>query len=535
MKKFNRIAAAVAATLMAASLSIPMAASLPASASDYQITISETATDGTTVTNETYTAYRIFDVEYDTGKSAYTYTIPSNPLLTLNEIITAAQTADSSGASGIITMDDLSAWLTSDDTTDAIVRAFADALWEALEEKGDLSGSSYVYTSSDNVIDTETAGYFLVAGSSTVNNETIASLVALTTTDPTGTINPKLTAPTLDKQVEEDGTYGDYASSQIGDTVKYKITTTMPDPAYVQQFGTNGDDYSYVIHDTMSEGLTFNKDDIKITIDGAEISTSCYTLTVAPNTSDDCTFEIDFDMAKIIEDYSAVAVSGADIVVTYTCTLNDKALVAASTSDSTNHNDNGAKLEYSNNPYDSTTTTTPEEKVYDWSFYETITKVNSAEEYLAGAEFEIYNGDTLLYFLKAGDGSETYTIVPAGTNNAVSTITSTADGGFTIKGLDESVVYTVKEVTVPDGYTGSDDSTFKLTAKYNDSYTELTDLYDDYDVDGPNNLNIVNTSGTIFPFTGGMGTTLFYIGGGCLVAVAGVFLIAKKRMSKRED
>ena len=35
--------------------------------------------------------------------------------------------------------------------------------------------------------------------------------------------------------------------------------------------------------------------------------------------------------------------------------------------------------------------------------------------------------------------------------------------------------------------------------------------------------------------TGGIGTTVFYIGGGCMVALAGVFLITKKRMGKKED
>ncbi|MCD8187601.1 MAG: isopeptide-forming domain-containing fimbrial protein [Ruminococcus sp.] len=531
MKKFNIIAAAVAATLMAASLSIPMAASLPTSAREYQITISTTAEDDTTVTNNAYTAYRIFDVSlYDADKSAYTYIIPTvDPLLSLEEIIAAAETAGAT-ASSITTMDGLSAWLTDSTRTEAEIRAFADALWATLSTKAITPGTTAnTYTSdSSNVIDTETAGYFLVAGSSNLaTGETIASLVALTTTDPTQTINPKLTAPTLDKQVEEDGTYGDYASSQIGDTVNYKITTTMPDPAYVQQFGTNGDEYSYVIHDTMSEGLTFN-DNIVITIGSTTISDSYYILTLDPNTSDDCTFEIDFDMAAIIENYPTVSVSGADIVVTYTCTLNDKAAVA-STTDSDASNVNGAKLEYSNNPYDTTTTTTPEEQVYDWSFYETITKVNGDGDYLAGAEFEIYDGDNnLLYFLKADDGSETYTVVPADTTDAVSKIKSTDAGGFTIKGLDESVVYTVKEVTVPSGYTGSADKTFTLTATYNVSYTELTDLEDDDVTDGKNNLNIVNTSGSRFPFTGGMGTTLFLIGGGCLVAVAGVFLIAKK-------
>lgn len=273
MKKFNRIAAAVAATLMVASLSIPMAASLPASASEYQITISTEAKDGTIVTNETYTVYRIFDVSYDLSSNAYTYTIPTaDSLLTLSEIISAITAADASAA--IVDMDGISAWLTDFTRTEAEIRAFADALWATLSQKTITPGTTpNTYTSDAlNMIDTDSAGYFLVAGSSTTESgETIASLVVLTTTDPTQTINPKLTAPTLDKQVEENGTYGDYASSQIGDTVSYKITTTMPDPAYVQQFGTNGDEYFYVIHDTMSEGLTFNKD-IEITIGNMPIT-----------------------------------------------------------------------------------------------------------------------------------------------------------------------------------------------------------------------------------------------------------------------
>lgn len=194
-------------------------------------------------------------------------------------------------------------------------------------------------------------------------------------------------------------------------------------------------------------------------------------------------------MATIIEKYSYFK-AGDKIVVTYTCTLNENAAVVSPT-DKTNSNDNGAKLEYSNYPYASTTTTTPEEKVYDWSFYETITKVDGDGENLAGAEFEIYNGVTKLYFLKADDVSETYTVVPVDTKDAVNTITSTADGAFMINGLDESVEYTVKEVTVLSGYTGSVDKIFKLTATYNGLYTELTDLYDDNNVDGSNNLNIV--------------------------------------------
>ena len=41
---------------------------------------------------------------------------------------------------------------------------------------------------------------------------------------------------------------------------------------------------------------------------------------------------------------------------------------------------------------------------------------------------------------------------------------------------------------------------------------------------------VSNQSGTELPSTGGMGTTLFYVLGGVLVAAAVVLLVTKKRM-----
>ena len=46
-------------------------------------------------------------------------------------------------------------------------------------------------------------------------------------------------------------------------------------------------------------------------------------------------------------------------------------------------------------------------------------------------------------------------------------------------------------------------------------------------------LPIVNMKGSILPSTGGIGTTIFYVVGGILVAVAVVLLVTKKRMSNR--
>ena len=45
--------------------------------------------------------------------------------------------------------------------------------------------------------------------------------------------------------------------------------------------------------------------------------------------------------------------------------------------------------------------------------------------------------------------------------------------------------------------------------------------------------DIENNKGSELPSTGGIGTTIFYVSGGALVAIAGVFLIVKKRMSSK--
>ena len=46
-------------------------------------------------------------------------------------------------------------------------------------------------------------------------------------------------------------------------------------------------------------------------------------------------------------------------------------------------------------------------------------------------------------------------------------------------------------------------------------------------------LHVINAAGTELPSTGGIGTTIFYVVGGLLVASAGVFFISRKRMHER--
>lgn len=50
--------------------------------------------------------------------------------------------------------------------------------------------------------------------------------------------------------------------------------------------------------------------------------------------------------------------------------------------------------------------------------------------------------------------------------------------------------------------------------------------------DAANSVTIENNKGSVLPSTGGIGTTIFYVGGGVLVVGAGVLLITKKRAKK---
>ena len=47
-------------------------------------------------------------------------------------------------------------------------------------------------------------------------------------------------------------------------------------------------------------------------------------------------------------------------------------------------------------------------------------------------------------------------------------------------------------------------------------------------------VDVINVAGNTLPSTGGMGTTILYIGGSILVILAAVLLITKRRMSSEE-
>ena len=199
-------------------------------------------------------------------------------------------------------------------------------------------------------------GYYLVTS-------TTGALCNLTTTNPTATIHDKTDMP-FEKEADK-------TNADVGQPVNYTVTGKVPD-------STGFDTYIYEIADTMSDGLTFNRDSLAVKVGNADVTgdadkcTITYDATTAPNT-----FKVSIHVKN--------CTVGDNITVTYNATVNEKAIAKIAT--------NQATLTYSNDPTDSTkkTTTPPQEqKVYSSKIV--INKFETGKEAvkLPNAEFVLY-------------------------------------------------------------------------------------------------------------------------------------------------
>ena len=160
-----------------------------------------------------------------------------------------------------------------------------------------------------------------------------------------------------------------------------------------------------------------------------------------------------------------------------------------------------------------------------------IAKVDQSEQPLAGAKFELWstkgvaNGTAAaLTFIDNGDG--TYTYSETGT---VTTLDMTTNTTISVLGLDSKWSYTLKETAVPAGYNQADDKSIAGTDLT--KVVATTNTAPDATENGLNTVTVINNQGATLPQTGGIGTTIFYIVGGLLVAGAFVLLVTKRRMS----
>lgn len=336
-------------------------------------------------------------------------------------------------------------------------------------------------------------GYYLV-------DTTLGTLCSLDTTAPSVEMVEmfeKNEPPHINKQVKEDSdnSWGEENTAEIGDTVEFKTTITAKNGAQ-----------SYELHDVMSKGLTLNANSIKVQVGGSDLAATNYTVKTSALT-DGCTFEVIFHQS-----YLDTLTADTDIVVTYTAVVNENAEV------STDPNTNKTQLKFGDEHRDETTW----DETETYTFKVDVVKTDDKNKVLDGVQFKLYDAKTggkEIALVKEKDG--VYRLAKDG-ENGVGYIT-TVNGQLEIKGFDANTNYYLEETKAPDGY-------YKLGQRVEiavkDANLEASVSNDTWQSGG---VHVANEPGKELPSTGGMGTALFYIGGGVLVVGAAALFVLKKR------
>lgn len=368
------------------------------------------------------------------------------------------------------------------------------------------------------------------------------------------TVTEKTSIPTVEKKVLNDSKvkgvnitdqtdWEDYADSQIGQKVNYKLTGTIAD-----NYATY-DSYAYKFTDTLSQGLTYAKGSLEVYALNNEsytkIDQNSY-IVVEPAEDNNNTLTVSFNDKGL---KSATAANESDllnidaktqIVVFYKAELNSKASYEAS------GNKNEVYLEYSNNPMAEGTGKSEIDVVTDHVFRLDVTKTDkdtgsalTGKNLQAGFKVKVIRGDEATLDNKwLGENGE---IVEE--SQAYEFRTQLDDGKVYIPGLDTGT-YQITETTTPTGYNTVAPFEITVTPSYKnngelDTLTvssnnkEMTVIKDANGATIP--LTIKNKKGSGLPLTGLNGVTFTWIAGGAVLVIGVAHLIRSRKQAEESE
>ena len=576
MKTTKRFIAMAAALTLTACTAIPMAM-MTANAAATANTISFT---NNVDTGHTYTGYQIFTGEIEDGvlkNVAWANDAKGADFLTALQGATATLSDDTTLGSKFTSATDAKtvaaamSTITNSDDKDILAAFLATQTANMVKVNATAAESIDITATGD--------GYYLVIdeGSSAKPSAKTKYLLDSVDASKGAVIAVKSAVPSMVKKVQENAAVDDYdgmgetgndwndvADYNIGDAVPFKLYGSLP-----SNYG-DYEHYYYKFTDTLAAGLTAPA--------AADVTVKIGTEVISPGKN----MRVKVDGQNIIvsfEDIKAFTTDASAIItVQYNAILNEDAEIGLP------GNENTANLEFSNNPnleYNPTTTDenedkpkddngtpsdttddkdetgeTPEDKVIVFTYQLDITKEDGATNAkLQNAKFKLMNKDGK------------YATVD--TNNKItgwvddvadgSEFTSSAAGTFSIIGLDDGT-YTLKETEAPATYNAPTPDTLEFTI---DATTANNQTWDGTANKALTALNLTaatgaqlannigtgkagtldsgivaatvyNTKGTTLPTTGGIGTTLFILGGGCAAGIAGIYLVSKKKTREEE-
>lgn len=321
---------------------------------------------------------------------------------------------------------------------------------------------------------------------------------------------------TIEKKIVEDSAEKDTTVANIGDTIKYKVTYSIP-------VGENGLE-SLVVTDTMSKGLTFDTNNIEVKNEDVVVSADNYTVESKqnPNGNGSTITTITFTekYCKSLEKNTT-----QNFTITYTATLNKDAVLGQS------GNTNAVSVTYKNTgDVDRKTEPTGTPKVFTYGI--DLLKKGEGVDKLVGVKFTLTDENGKGVNVEKKDSNNFYT--PGGSSN---TVTTDNNGKIYIRGLKPGT-YKLTETKTNNGYvrlkdpvviviTPTNAETGAATATVGSKDVTMTD--DNGSLTAKVPLTVVNSKGFDLPATGGRGIALFTIAGIAIVVAAGTLLFMRKR------
>lgn len=323
----------------------------------------------------------------------------------------------------------------------------------------------------------------------------------------------------IDKKIIEGNQKKETTVANIGDTINYEVEYSIP----VTEQGL----VKLVVKDTMSKGLTFDRNSIIVKNEGTEVNSTNYEVKSIKSSEGNTNITIEFNQTYC---ENLVKPSTQNFTITYKATLNNNAVLGK------DGNTNSVTVTYQNAKDSEKTLPNKDTKVFTYGI--DLTKLGEGKTPLKDVEFELKDvtNNKVLNVKTNNDATNSY-YTPDG--NSSIKLTTDDKGKIYIRGLKPGT-YQLTETKTNAGYVLLKDPVV-IEIKDDNATGEAEASVDSKPVTMQNDqknkdsakaevpLTVVNSKGFDLPATGGRGIALFTIAGIAIVAAAGSLLFMRKR------